>query len=441
MMLMATVAVLCGMGISCKKDQPTQPPSQPGHTAITFQVTFTSIRWCRLQWSNDSTAASPRYLLIRDGRDTLYNDSLAAGVETKVLQDTVLKPGTSYSYWVYRIVNGQRWDSATVNVRTLDTTKQHYSFEELRYGNPGSGIYGIWGTSPQSVWMCGLIDSGMNTTNILHVTNDSVRLYYVEHMGNQTWYGCYGTSDSSVYFVALSAIAHYDGHGFVVWTFADSLHLPGAQLLGIWVTPDDKEVFAVGNAGTIVHRKADGSWENMSSGTSLYLMQVRGSSAKDVYAIGQKPDCDGCEGVILHYDGTIWSEMAHGYLPVPADTNLLVGDFADLGGESTDSLYTVGQRIYKRDGVRWELPDAPWNGRTTGGSGGAKMEGVGGTWNNMWVVGDLGFIEHFNGERWNTAYPYFYLTSSLILRRVLAFHDEVFIVGGDNQSSFILHGR
>ena len=435
------LAILCAMGVSCKKDCPTQPaPLAPSHTAITLQVTFTSTRWCRLQWTNDSSAVSHRYLFLRNNRDTLFNDSVASSAPLKILQDTVLKPGTTYSYWVYRIVNGQRWDSATVSVRTLDTTRDNYTWETIRIGQAGSVLYGIWGNSPNSVWMCGGGDNGgCHFFNVVHDVNGSLEFLNASVAGGG-FNACYGVSDSSIYFVGLATLAHWDGHEFsYVLFYGDSVPVRAGNLSSVWVTRDESEVFAVGDSGRIVHRSADGKWEVQPSGSTLNLTKVIGFSNRDVYAVGTKSNY---EGVILKYDGATWGEIAHAYDPPPNDTTLLAGNAVGIGGESADSLYACGVYIYKRNGSRWKLADAPCNDPSYhGGPCGAYRETISGTWNNMWVGGDFGYLLHFDGEKWVDIRNFFDLNSNLVWIGILPFPNEMFILGSDHNGAVLLHGK
>lgn len=64
------------------------------------------------------------------------------------------------------------------------------------------------------------------------------------------------------------------------------------------------DVYAVGNAGTILHFDGD-AWTAMTSGTSSDLFGVAGSTGGDVFAVGQG-------GLILGFDGAHWWPMASG---------------------------------------------------------------------------------------------------------------------------------
>ena len=97
----------------------------------------------------------------------------------------------------------------------------------------------------------------------------------------------------------------------------------GRYLRGIWGS-SSADVFVVGGRGMILHN--DGSlWSEMDSGTTHGLWGVWGSSASDAFAVGEM-------GIILHYDGNIWSEMSGG------TTNW----FNDIWGSSSSDVFAVG---------------------------------------------------------------------------------------------------
>ena len=73
--------------------------------------------------------------------------------------------------------------------------------------------------------------------------------------------------------------------------------------MGVWGS-SSSNVFAVGDAGTILHYDGT-SWSPMSSGTTGSLRDVWGASGSNVFVVGSG-------GTILHYNGTNWSPMASG---------------------------------------------------------------------------------------------------------------------------------
>src|ERR1051326_9466652 len=56
-------------------------------------------------------------------------------------------------------------------------------------------------------------------------------------------------------------------------------------LHGVFAVSTD-DVFAVGDAGTILHRRC-GTWSAMTSGTTMNLRGVWAANAQDIWAVGQ----------------------------------------------------------------------------------------------------------------------------------------------------------
>ncbi|MCK5618476.1 MAG: hypothetical protein KAJ17_03710, partial [Candidatus Krumholzibacteria bacterium] len=72
------------------------------------------------------------------------------------------------------------------------------------------------------------------------------------------------------------------------------------HLRGIWGSSAN-DVFAVGDAGTILHYNGS-EWTAMTSGTSVDLADVWGPAHDDVFVTGDA-------GTILHYDGDGWTRV------------------------------------------------------------------------------------------------------------------------------------
>ena len=127
-------------------------------------------------------------------------------------------------------------------------------------------------------------------------------------------------------------------------------------------------------------------WETMDSGTTQPLHGVWGVDPSDVFAVGgfMSP-------IILHYDGSSWSEMT---LPEIPGT---IAQFTDVWGTGPNDVFAVGASEPDRlgfvchwDGNSWEIMD---------GEHPKLLRGVwGSAWNDVWAVGgaeDVGpVIEH-----------------------------------------------
>jgi hypothetical protein len=423
------VAMVIVSAVSCKDN--TVEPLSPRNTSISFSLIYASTRWCTMQWTNSQKAASHYYIVVRNGQDTVYRDSVKPEVPLVAFRDSTMKASSTFLYRIYRIVEGGRRDSADLTVQTLDTTKSQYAWEKIRLGNPGSVLNGVWGTSPQSVWMCGFVDSGARSSNILHFVDGVPRTWNIA-AATTRWSGCYGVSDSSVYFVGVGAMTHFNGVTFKTDTlYGSGAPVHSGELVSVWVTPDDKEVFAVGIGGSIVHRNANKVWEKQTSGTVLALTSVWGFSATDVYAAGQGPTT----GILLHYNGSTWQDVVKGD-PAPPDSTFLYGRFAAISGASPDSMVIAGDSIYHRYQGAWQkrTPDTHWQ-LTYFRSVDAHL------WNNIFAVGEFGEIIKHDGDHWVAYQQYLDYSSDLNFNQVVLLGGEPYIVGGDGESAVLVHGR
>ncbi len=198
----------------------------------------------------------------------------------------------------------------------------------------------------------------------------------------------------------------------IVWGWHNPL--PTGNTLGSLWGSSGSDVFAVGEAGTILHY--DGTdWTAMSSGMENDLRCVRGSSGSDVFAAGDA-------GVILRYDGREWtrtdsgvSENLRGIRFVSDSEVYVVGDAGtilhydgeswtrmnsgtsenlhSLWGTAVSDIFAAGDAgtILRYDGTGWTR----MNSGTSEGL--TSMWGASGT---VFAAGDAGTILHYDGTDW-----------------------------------------
>lgn len=106
-------------------------------------------------------------------------------------------------------------------------------------------------------------------------------------------------------------------------------------------SPNGDDVFAVGALGN-VRRRVGGNWVSDATGVDATLISVHGTSARDVWAAGER-------GTILHFDGAAWTRM-----PAPTSADIL----------SVCSIH---------EDLAYALPDAP----------GLVLEYSGGAWRRV----------------------------------------------------------
>jgi hypothetical protein len=198
----------------------------------------------------------------------------------------------------------------------------------------------------------------------------------IEHYDGQRWssmatdlqtmlFFVWGTGPQDVYAVGQSSqnvgtILRFDGNRWSrMQTPAD---MP--PLKGIWGTSD--RLFAVGRHGVIVEldrKDAGDGWQWAARG-GPDLAAVWGSSAENVYAVGQS-------GTVLRYDGTVWQSEFSG----------ATGNLEAVWGTGAADIYVVGQRDSRHfDGQTWSDVNVGFSLRKlTGASdpdGGVTLYGV-----------------------------------------------------------------
>ncbi len=154
----------------------------------------------------------------------------------------------------------------------------------------------------------------------------------------------------------------------------------GEALYAVWGTGSSAEnVFAVGSVddtrGLVVARKNGAAFAVLPLPPNTPpLYGVTGTSPTDVYASGEG-------GVILHYDGTTWTELR---APVP-------GERLNAMWTNGEVFVAAGTSIVMRQGSdRWlDMPSD------------RELHAVwGATSADIWVAGDAGTVQHFDGVAW-----------------------------------------
>jgi len=189
--------------------------------------------------------------------------------------------------------------------------------------------------------------------------------------GSAIW----GSAPNSVFAVDFSTIYHYDGISWtttIVGTQADLLDVRGSS---------DSNVFAVGASGTILHFDGE-RWTAFTSGTLERLKGVWCVSESDVFAVGES-------GTILHFDGNKWVAMSSG-------TRV---SLSGVWGASARDVFAVGDSntILHYDGISWTT--------MIQATSGCLSDIWGRSSHDVFAVGftegtGVGRIIHFDGTQW-----------------------------------------
>jgi len=217
-------------------------------------------------------------------------------------------------------------------------------------GNDGTtetSYYAVWGSSSTDVFAAGESNNGFSQARIAHFDGTAWSDMVLPARDDRVLADVFGTSGQDVYAVGYfdagpsvrrgavrhsaprsgslrfftdGVILHYDG---TAWVDAP-VDGTGAAFYGVWASaPND--VFAVGaanDAASIYHY--DGTaWTPMAVPPVGPLLDVWGTSAADVYAVGA--------GTMLHYDGQAWTEVQS-----------VLQRLAGVWGSSAGDVFTVG---------------------------------------------------------------------------------------------------
>jgi hypothetical protein len=201
---------------------------------------------------------------------------------------------------------------------------------------------------------------------------DSARWVSVVSGTGRDLNGVWGASSTDIFAVGnAGTVLHYDGR---VWGLMKSA--TSVDLWGVWGS-SGVDVYAVGNRGTL--SRYDGqAWTNLASDNTVDLRWVWGSSSTDVFAVGSR-------GTVKHFDGRSWSTQTSG---VSTDLNA-------VWGAAGSSVYAAGKAgaILRYDGRAWS---AMGSGTTV------DLNGVWGSADaSIYAVGRAGTILHYDGRAWS----------------------------------------
>jgi hypothetical protein len=263
-------------------------------------------------WSAEALTDQPSWSL-RDVWGVSPTEVYVVGGESILRYD-----GTRWTAMLDEAWMDAIWGASSSQVYGVQTrTVRHYdgtTWSETQIPRVGTHLMSLWGTSPNDIYAVGSFDPIMQY--------DGASWNSITELVPNLLVGIWGTSSNDIHMVGnrrpeSGSILHYDGSELSV---ADV----GAHLSAVWGT-SSTDAYAVGWSGVILHW--DGTdWTEMTSGTSVTLNGVWGTSPSDVYAVGDS-------GTILHYDGSGWGEMQSGI-----STNLYA-----VWGTSSGDVYAVGE--------------------------------------------------------------------------------------------------
>jgi hypothetical protein len=233
----------------------------------------------------------------------------------------------------------------------------------------------LWGTGHEDIFAAG--------------TGCSGNCYAVAHFDGTTWTktefntgstrrmrSIWGSAANDVFAVGDNgAIYHFNGTGWSTMTSGTT-----QTLFDVW-GPAANDVYAVGEGATVIHY--DGSnWSPVTIPNvgGIILRSIWGSGSQDIWIVGDFANPD---DVILHYTGT-WARVT---------SNATISLNAVFGTSATEvfAVGQAGQVLQLAAGNTWNKVTVP----TTD-----VLQSVWGYGGHMYVVGANGTVLHYDGLGW-----------------------------------------
>jgi hypothetical protein len=271
--------------------------------------------------------------------------------------------GSANGVWA---ADGRIWVTSLSNVYTSDGSMTEVSLDL----SSTIQLTGIWGTSPEDLWVVGgngtiaRHDGGAWTS---YPSGTSAQLQAV-----------WGSSPRDVWAVGSNGtILHFDGSG---WSRSPSSPDAFSSYTAIWGSSDDAQ-WIVGPSGISAY---DGDrairFATVMGGTGVGYGSIWGTRADDVVAVGGN-------GRIAEYDGGAWRD-------VPSPTAELL--FSVWG--HSERMVAIGEGSF---GVERSGDDIWRTLALQGGAGSARTAIWGSADDDFWVASPLsGVLGHLVGDQW-----------------------------------------
>lgn len=391
-------ALFISLGLLLNSCNTTEPPPPPNGEKPTLEITLEDVScsetWIELTTTNLQLPSTIEIKQFKPTGDTLSQVSILNTKDSLLYIDSLL-PNQTYKYQVSSIENPAT--SNELSVTTMDTTSHDFTFETFTFGGTAgsSTLYDVAIINENNIWAVGEIlvaDTSINgytMYNAVHWDGINWELKLIPFTG----------SCSAVMYPPIRSI----------WAFSET---------DIW--------FARG--GSLVHFDGTNYYNdcNMNSLLTGSINKIWGSSSSDLYVVGNN-------GNIVHYNGTLWSQIESG---TEVNINDVFGIIDNRSNErkvfcaasfvlqmGEHKILTIDQNN-NVDSLHWDTGrrvNSTWskNGWIVYTSGGGVFNNKSGRWkeeisiplyytnrirgnglNEIFAVGDFALLAHFNGADW-----------------------------------------
>jgi hypothetical protein len=203
----------------------------------------------------------------------------------------------------------------------------------------------IWGRSGNDVWINDCADGSYHW-------NGSVWNRVRGELPHALKGSCLvlgGASATDVVALARHTLVHWNGAAWVHERTADGDQVPlkvGASISALWSVPSSGDLWAVGAEGVgpgfdgwpLILRRSAGAWSQFPTPrTEGAVLSVWGDRDDDVWAVGTK-------GLVLHWDGTAWSQEDSGVVESLRSVHGTAGTAWIVGDRGTVLVRAIASR-------------------------------------------------------------------------------------------------
>jgi hypothetical protein len=260
--LIITLPLIC---ISCDT---TDPPNNKSLELKLEDVSCSEV-WIELATTN---LQLPAEIGLKQNNNVVKTITLIKS--DTLLYINSLLPNTPYTFQA--VNDGYRVSSNTINVTTLDTTSQNFSFEILEFGDGFESSYfnDVWIFSENNIWVCGYIyDPTFGRKNIMHWDGNNWEPLGIQF--NSSGIDGVWAQDSSKIYFAAGFIIKYESGNFIEIDLSHLGFTNGQRIEKLWGSSENN-IYGVGPWGTIVWYNGV-QWTKIEFDTQWYFYEITGN--------------------------------------------------------------------------------------------------------------------------------------------------------------------
>jgi len=380
----ALILAVVMLNFNCKKT-PTGPSES---LSLSVEDVSCTEAWVKITSANFQNPSSL----------TLYVDDKPNQSITLVSKDTLLYidsllPNRSYKIKATIATNNQQQTTNEAVATTMDTTTHNFTWQTFTFGEHSSSVlYDIAIIDENNIWAVGEIymndsigNPDPNFYNLIKWNGTEwkpERIYFINSQGQSflaPMKSIFAFNANDIW-IGLDQIIKWDGNKY------QSIEIPNT-IIHSWINKmwgtSSNDLYVVGNNGNIAHYDGK-SWQKIESGTTSIINDVWGIKDKvdnsilycPVSSFFEPGDKKILKITNSKADSFLWNKDVRLYSAWTAKENF---------------LFVCGEGAFENEFGTWNQIALPEVG----------MNSVrGNNINDIFVVGDYGFISHYNGINW-----------------------------------------